>query len=448
MKSAKLLSLGIAVLVLAALTGALYWTSRHPRPSPETPAPAASGPVLLRLDPAAVTALTLAVKGQPPIALVKQDEKQGDAWQIVAPEKIPADSDEVAGLLQELDPLDAEEVVSTQPASLQPYGLQDPAIALSIVEKGHPAQQLLIGDNTPVGSSAYAMLAGAGTIYTITLEKKNVLGKNLTVLRDKRLITLSGPQIQRIELTHAGQSVTLARQDGGWRMLQPAPYRVDPLIADGFADTLSEAEMDLTQPTFAEAQADWAHGTPIGSVQVSGQAGTQTLAIRRYKDQDYATSSVLAGVFHVGDPLGDALSKTAADFRNKQLFDFGDSDPDALQLKLAGPQGAAASLSLKHNALGWWQDGKEVDAQKAEALVSALRALTATRFAASGFTRPQISIQVTSSHGRHQETVDIARAGSQYLARRPNDPSLYVLDGGAVEGLQSAARALLARAGK
>jgi hypothetical protein len=442
MKTGKLISLGIAVLVLLGLTGVLYWSNRHPKPSPETPA--TSGPVILNLNPASVTALTLAVKGSPPISLARQ----GDNWQITALEKIPADSEEVAGLLQELNPLNAQELVAANAADLKPFGLDDPAIALTILEKGQPAQRLLVGDNTPVGSSAYAMIAGTGRVYTTSLEKKNVLNKNLTLFRDKRLLTETTSQMQRISLTHAGQTVTLAREAGGWRMLQPAPYRVDQLSADGFADTLSEAEMDLTQPTPKEAEADWAHGKPVGSVKVTGPSGTQTLAVRRYNNQDYAESSVVHGVFHVGDPLGDALTKTASSFRNMQVFDFGDNDPDALDLKLSGAKGATTDLSLKHNALGWWQNGQKVDAGKADALVSALRALSATKFVNSGFTQPTITVNVTSGKDKHQESVEIARSGKQDLAKRPDDPSLYVLDAGAVEGVESAAKQLTASGGQ
>jgi len=82
-----------------------------------------------------------------------------------------------------------------------------------------------------------------------------------------------------------------------------------------------------------------------------------------------------------------------------------------------------------------------------ENLVSALRDLTATKFATSGFTTPAITATVTSNNGKRVEKVEIAkianaRSGDEYLARRSNDPSLYVLDGGAVEGLESAATSI------
>jgi hypothetical protein len=442
MKTGKLVSLGVAVVVLLGLTGTLYWSSHHPKPSPETPL--ASGPVILKLDPASVTELSLNVKDAAPISLVKQ----GDKWQITAPEKIPADSDEVSGLLQELDPLNAQELVATNVTDLKQYGFDHPAISLNIVEKGHAPQQLLIGDDTPVAGYAYAMMDGTGRVYTTPMEKKNVLKKNLTLLREKRLVTASTNQMQQVELTHAGQTVTLTHDASGWRMLQPAPFRVDQFAVESLADTLNEAEMDLNQPAPQEAEADWAHGTPVGSVKISGSAGTQTLAIRNYKDEDYAKSSLVNGVFHVGAPLADALDKTAASFRNKQVFDFGSDEPDALDLQLKNTHGGAVNLALKHNALGWWQNGKKVNTDKAESLVSALRALTAVKFINSGFTKPDISVSVTSQSGKHQETVDIAKSGSNYLARRIDDPSLYVLDGGAVEGMESAARQLAGAGGK
>ena len=80
-----------------------------------------------------------------------------------------------------------------------------------------------------------------------------------------------------------------------------------------------------------------------------------------------------------------------------------------------------------------------MDEESLESLVSALRALTATKFATAGFAVPQIVATVTSGDGKHVEKVLIAKSGAEYLAKRENEPALYVLDAGIVEGIRSAA---------
>ena len=77
-----------------------------------------------------------------------------------------------------------------------------------------------------------------------------------------------------------------------------------------------------------------------------------------------------------------------------------------------------------------------------ESLVSALRDLSAVTFTTNGFTKPMLTITVKSEGGKRMETVEIAKNYSQYYARRGKDPSLYLLDPGAVEGVESAAAAI------
>lgn len=432
MKTGNILRLGIAVAVLGVVCGFLYWSGHHPvKPAPATALAAA--PTIVNVNPASVTALTLAVKGSPPASLEKQSNGQ---WEITAPEKMAADSEQVSYLLETLSPLMAQEEVAASSPDLKEYGLEDPAISLEIHEKGHAAERLLIGDNTPVGNSAYAMLAGQGRVYTTAMDVKQQLSKGVTDLRDKRLLSESAAQMQRIELTRGGQTIVLAHDAGGWALKKPQPYRTDTFAAQSLADALSDAEMDSTQPSAQKADSAWANGTPLATVKVSGTQGTQTLEVRDYNGFDYAKSSIVGGVFQVDETLGDALKKTVDDFRNSQLFDFGDNEPDAIDVKMAGAKGS--ELKLTHNLQGWWMEGKKASSDKAEALVSGLRALRATKFASSGFGAPAMAVTVTSSKG--EEKVEIAKQGSAYLARRAGDPSLYVLDGGAVEGVESAAR--------
>ena len=103
------------------------------------------------------------------------------------------------------------------------------------------------------------------------------------------------------------------------------------------------------------------------------------------------------------------------------------------------PGSAAKSWNLARNGEDWWQAGKKMDADSCEAVVSALRSLTATKFASSGFTTPEITATVKSNNGARVEKVSIAKSGSEYMAKRENEPMIYVLDAGAVEGLEKAA---------
>lgn len=437
MKSGKqFLGFIAAVLVLGALCGALYWSNHHPAKKPAA-ASANTGPVVFKVNPATVTDITLAPKSAPAVHL----EKQADgAWEITAPKKLRADGSTVVEMLENVAPLRAQRVVEPKAGDLKTFGLQDPALQVEIKVKGGRTDKLLFGDNTPVGGSIYTMLAGDPRIFAASEELKSELNQSVMELRDKRLISISPDQMTAIELTHGGQTMVLAHGGAGWALKKPAPYRTDAIAADSLASALGDATMDEVQLNPQQAADAFARGTLVATVKVTGAKGAQqTLEIRKSQGDDYAKSSFAAGVYRVDPSLADATSKAVDDLRNKQLFDFGDNDPDEIDVQAKNPKASGAEV---RNAQGWWRNGKKTDTAKVEALVSGLRALSATSFATSGFAQPVLTVTVKFNSGKRVEKIEIAKKRDRYLARRSDDPSLYVLDGGAVEGVESAAAAI------
>ena len=436
MKSAMRFSgLAIACVVLLALSGVLYWSGHHK--AAKAASTASTTPVIIKVNPSSVTGFTIQQKGSAPVTLAKQST---GVWQITAPKTLPASQNAVTGVLSNLSPLNGERVIETNATDLKPYGLNDPSVTLDVTEKDHAEQKLLFGDNTPTGDSAYAMVAGDPRIFTTYLFNKTDVNKGLDDLRDTRLITSDPEMMSHIEVTRAGEDLEFARNKGNWEILKPGPYRADLMTVDGLADALSGVHMDLTGDGSKDADADFAQGAPVATVKVTGNTGTQTLEVRKDKDNYYAKSSLVSGAYLIDSSLSDSLNKKLDDYRNKVVFDFSYNEPNEVDLQIVGQKPGASTQSwyLKQSGDQWWWDGKKMDADSVEQVVSALRDLTATKFASSGFTTPEIVATVTSS-GNHVEKVMIAKSATSYLAKRADEPTLYVLDGGAVEGLRSAA---------
>ncbi len=434
----RFLGLAIAVVVLGALSGVLYW-SNHRKPSPEgSGVNADAAPVILNDSPAAITTLTIKPKSESAVTLAKAGS---NTWQITAPKTIAADQDSVTQLLGYLSPLKAERVIGDHVSNLDAFGLAQPAVELDITEKNHAAQKLLIGGDTPTGDSAYAMVEGDPRVFTTLTYNKAGLNKGLESLRDKRLMNLTLDTIRRIDLTHGGEALEFLHKGTDWQIGKPGPYRADPMAAGTLADTLSTAQMNLNQPTGLAADAAFARGSLVATVDVTGPSGAQTLEVKKDKDNYYAKSSYAEGIYQVDPSLATELTKKLEDFRDKSVFAFRYNDPNEVDLQIEGqkPGSAAKSWRLARNGEDWWWNGKKMDADSCESVVSALRSLTATKFAASGFTSPEITATVTSNGGQRVEKVSIAKSGKDYLAKREDGPTVYVLDGGAVEGLEKAA---------
>ena len=145
-----------------------------------------------------------------------------------------------------------------------------------------------------------------------------------------------------------------------------------------------------------KAAAAFNSGTAVATAKVTDASGTEELQVRKNKEDYYAKSSAVEGVYKVGSDLGTALDKSVDDFRNKKLFDLGFTDPEKIEL-----HDGAKSYFLTKGGSDWFSaDGKKVDAIGAEGFVEKVRDLAASKFMDSGFTSP--AIEMTADIERRQ----------------------------------------------
>jgi len=299
----------VAVVVLATLGGVLYW-SQHHKPAEESAAlPASTAPVILKVNPADVTQLV--IKQKEPVALKKTDGK----WQITEPKPYPADQEAVAGVLSTLSGLNADRVVEEKTSDRKQYGLDPAQVELDISVKDG-TRQLLLGDGTPAGGDFYAALATDPRVFTIASYQKSSLAKSLNDLRDKSLLTFGADKVSRVELLKKGEDLEFDRTKDGWQILKPSSSPADSSAVNALVSTLTNARMDLSTTT--DAAAAFARATPLATAKVTGDAGVQTLEVRKNKDDYFAKSSAVAGIYKVDSSLGQGLDKKIDDFRQKK----------------------------------------------------------------------------------------------------------------------------------
>jgi hypothetical protein len=426
----KIRGLLIATIVLAALAGVLYW-SDHRKSSAEAAKPGDTAPAILKLDENSITKLELKKKNAPAIELAKN----GSDWKIIEPKPYAADQSSVSSMLSTVSSLNSERLVDDKSSDLQRYGLAQPSFELQVTEKDSKTQRLLLGDETPAGSAVYAALAGDPRVFTIAGYQKNSIAKGLNDLRDKRLLTMNVDKISRVEIAGKNGDMEFGRNKDEWQILKPKPMRADSNSVGDLVSKLTDARMDLTSSdaTAKEADSAFARGTPVATVKATSDAGTQELQIRKNKDTYYAKSNVVEGAYKVDNDLGSAVDKKVDDFRNKKLFDFGYSDPSKIEI-----HSGSKSYWLMRGGQDWWDNGKKMDEGSVQSVISDLRNLSADKFADTGFTNLAIDATVTSNDGKRVEKVLISKSGSNYIAKRENDPTLYQLPATSMDELQKA----------
>ncbi|MFP5229007.1 MAG: DUF4340 domain-containing protein [Acidobacteriota bacterium] len=426
----KFRGLILAAAVLLVLGGFLYWSLHHP---PKEASSTPSTPAIVKIDPASVTSLTIRQKGADPVTLMRTGASQ---WQVTAPSQFPADSNTVTSMLSSLSPLNSDTIVEDQPANLANYGLSDPSLEVDITAKDNKTSRLLFGDDAPTGGGVYVQLAGNPKVFTAGSYVKSGLNKSLPDLRDKRLLPVETSSVSSMDLDRKNETITFARIKNGWQIEKPQSYRTDNFQVDDLLNQLTGAKWDPSV-TPEDAARDFSHATPVATVKLTGSAGTDTIEVRNEKNDYYAKSSALPGVWKIdtssASPLSADLDRSLDDFRNKQLFDFGYTDPDRIEY-----HSGSTSVVLTRSGNDWMSNGKKMDSDSAESLVTALRDLAAQKFVTTGFTAPTIDVTVTSDKGNRVEKVQIQKTSDGAIAKRDDGPSLYQLDSATLSGLTDA----------
>ena len=414
----------VAVAVLAVLGGLIWWSNKKQASASKTSTDTTTK--LLTIPDEQFQEIRIKkLTGE-----VQDLRRVGGKWQLTQPTQLSADPDTVGSMVSTLSTLNADKLIEDKAADLQPYGLNIPTLDITIVKKDGKSNELLIGDDTPTGSGAYAKLAGDPRVFTVASFTKTSLDKTPTDLRDKRLLTFDSDKLTRVVLQAKGTPVEFGKNNQNeWQILKPRPLRADGSQVETLVTKLKDAKMDLAGAQLDIAR-NFAVAAKVATVVVADAGGNQTLEVRRDKDKNcYAKSSAVEGTYKVASDLADALDKNLDDFRNKKLFDFGFSDPNKVELK---------AVTYAKSGDKWLVGSKTMDNTSVQNLIDKLRDLSAAKFSEKGGGQPVFEARVTSGDGKRVEKVSITKQGTQYFAQRENEPSIYVLDAPSINGLQAA----------
>jgi hypothetical protein len=311
---------------------------------------------------------------------------------------------------------------------------------VTVLEKGGKSQQLFLGDDVPAGSLVYARSNSDPKVYAVASSIKTSLDKSVNDLRDKRLLTFDTNRLTRIELVSAKSDIEFGKNNqNDWQILKPQPYRADSFQVEELLRKLTDAKMDLSASADDAKKVDAAFGSgqPAGTVKVSDAAGTQSLDIRKNKDDYYAKSSVVNGVYKISADLGKEIDKPIDDFRNKKIFDFGFADPTKIDIQQGG-----SDKVYSRSGSDWKLGGQTMDPGTVQAFIDKLRDLAAAKFVTSGFTTPAFSVTVTSNDGKRVEKAGFAKTADGYVVQRENEPSLYQVDSKTADDILGTSKAI------
>lgn len=429
----------IAALLLAACTGALWWSNRDEKAKEGKPAKDAP-PQIVAIPPDQVKKIDIKRAEGENLSVQFNDKAK---WDITSPKPLEADPTAISSMTSDLSKLNSSRLVDANATDLKSYGLQPAKLEVDVTAKDGKVTKLLLGERTPTETDVYAKLDGDPRLFTVAASHLATFDKTSKDLREKHVLNFTGGKLMGVEVTLKGKSgpetISFNRKgETDWDIVKPKKMRADGSKVDDIVTKLKLTELDANLPEQDGKTAAAAFpGAPLtGIVKITDTTGSQSLEVRKIKDAYYEKSSAMEGVYKIGNDLGDVLTgKTLEDYRNKKIFDFGFADPNRVVYQDGGKTTTYEKIKDK-----WMSGGKETDSTGLQAFIDRLRDLSATKFVDSGFTTAAITITVSSNDGKQTETVELApAAGGDYIARRGGEEGLYDVDGKAVMDLRQSA---------
>jgi Domain of unknown function (DUF4340) len=390
---------------------------------------------------------TVELRGPGGQVLATVQAKAPEEWQLTAPLQTPADREALTGLLEKLRTAKIKEFVADAGKRPADYGLDRPTQLTLVVgeEASRTTRTLRFGKAVPEKKGVYAQREGESGVLLVDDELWKAVPASAAALRDKTVFTYDRAKIERVEIESPKGKVTLALQDGKWRITAPAALRAD----EGAMSEMLFRARDLRAQDFAaeDAKRLAAYGLDKPRLRLSvwekesKEPKTLLLAPAREKDRAYATvlGSGGAGVVSVDAKALEELARGVADLRDRSLAEAFDTK-DVTRIAIQRP-----NVTLTLDRTGTREDDWQLSAPKkgkarggrVSELVWALRNLKWKDLVAEqgwdparyGLDAAATMVSLTGKDGKAIAALAVGKqeAGLTYV-RIPDQPALYAIE--------------------
>jgi Domain of unknown function (DUF4340) len=373
-------------------------------------------------------------------------KKNGSDWQVVAPVTASADQSAAGSLATTLETLDVQKSLDDNPSSVAQYGLDPARFSVSFKTAGDSTtHQLSVGGKTPTGSDLYARVEGQPKLFLISGYLEDTLNRSTFDLRDKTVLKFDRDAVDTVTIApKGGKPVSLVRKGADWRLTSPLDVRADTSAVDTLLSRMTTEQMKALvagEQTPASPKDLKTYGLDQPQLVLTLGAGSNraSLALGAKKDDAtiYARDLSRPLVFAVDTGLLTDASKTADDFRVKDVFQFKSFDAQSLDIT----RGTTTSAFSKSKPAGgdasaaevWRETTPETRDLNQTGMTDFLNTLSSLR-ADKFVDRPLASgddVAITARFGDAskptEERVTLRRSGDVVQAIRPNEPGAAVI---------------------
>lgn len=403
----------LMTVVLLLLGGYIYFVE-VPREQKES-----EEKKLVTLDKDAISEIALIY---PDRALTLKKNEAGK-WRITQPVEADADEPTVNNLITTVIDAEIKRTLDEAPHDLTVYGLNAPGVKLKLTLKdGKSLPLVLLGKDTPVGSSIYAQKEGEQKILLLQQILRSGLTKEVKDVRDRTILTFPDDEVSKVDIRAADREIVLRKADGGWKLEKPISAKADDTEVRTFLSNVRSirAQDFLEDPLLEPKEFGLAPPQLEVTLTVGADNTQKTLQLGNEKSDDKGGKTRYlkrAGqekpLFLVGDWVLRDIGKTASDFRDKTVAQIAPDQAAKVEVKRQDGD----TFTLTRGTDNKWTIDKTVEGTLREPALSQfvadLRELRGFEIAAEnptdlssyGLDNPVVTISVSDKDGKKFATI-------------------------------------------
>jgi hypothetical protein len=270
---------------------------------------------------------------------------EGDAWKMIAPWQDDADAGVVDQLLDALQNLRPEDVITDlgrvekKRQLLKDFGLNKSRLRLKLEGKQMPAE-LLFGFDTAVQGESYLRIADDDAVYVVSNDLKNIVSKRPEDFRDHRMTPFLTTLINRAIFRVGGGEIELVKEQDNWSLVRPIKGRASNDAVVDILTRMNQTQIAKFISDNTSSAGSFGLDSPSNVVTLFGDDGKKVEIdlggrVPSNPDSVYAGLPQRKSVVEVNKAFADLFNITPNDLRDRKIARMNPDLIDRVTIEMA-----------------------------------------------------------------------------------------------------------------
>lgn len=267
-------------------------------------------------------------------------KKTGEIWEISGDIRARGDNDAIMGFLQAIQFSRVREFVRENPDSLESYGLNPPALKLTLESEQGETHTLLLG-SLKEGKGYFGKVNDSKNIVLVDKKLFEILSQKTVEFLDKTLLDFDEKEILELSLQSGNETIHVVRGEGTrWDIQSPVKTGADLSTVNSLLFDLKEAKISEFIKISMDTPQSFGLDNPRKTLSLKMKdSKTWTLQLGNQSADGQKVFAQRTGeptVFAIAKEVVDKLFRNLHDLRNKKLLKFESDEVAKIAIQTPG----------------------------------------------------------------------------------------------------------------